>query len=633
MAQTDPTSLIFDAADRLARLGISVIPIAAGTKEPPPGFRWGEFAKRIADVSERHNWFVEHDHQLAVVAGPVSGHLVPLDYDGANGFAVHAAEYPILSTYPRVLTGSGKHHVWVRTAGPVKKSVTRLCDGSRLEVRAGTHYTLCPPSRHPSGGTYTWDVAPWRGIPLVDLGTLGLCAEPPTETIAGKPADVGPPLTEDERATIVRLVQPAYVGGQKHDTALALAGWLVNLSVPENDATIILDALAEVGDDLRQLRRAIRDTYRKAGEGIAVAGWARLVDTRDPLVTPAIAKQLDLLLRSRLPQFDLRSPVEAPVVVPEPSGRPVGPGITGRELQHKQFKPLRWIVEDMVPEGALLIAGKPKSKKSWLALGIALAVSMNGRALGSLPVIAGRVLYLDLEGNQRRIQSRIRTILGASAQPWPDDLHIFTAGEWPSGHDALPALVQWFDDYPDTVLVIVDVLQDFRPPMDRKENPYDYDRNTLKVVNQLAEQRNAAILLIHHTRKAKGEDAFDEISGTLGISSAVATNWVLSRGEDGKHTILTPNGRDLRHDEPLALLWDPLACLHTVDGTADQARLSRERQAILHFLSDDQAHSPKEIAMAVGKSIDTTQHLLLEMLHAGQIDRASYGKYARVPIK
>jgi hypothetical protein len=302
-------------------------------------------------------------------------------------------------------------------------------------------------------------------------------------------------------------------------------------------------------------------------------------------------------------------------------------------LQTKRFKPLRWIVEGMVPEGALLIAGRPKSKKSWLGLGISLAVAMNGRAFGSVPVTPGRVLYLDLEGNQRRIQDRIRTMLGANSQPWPENFHLFTAGEWPSGHDALPALVQWFDDYPDTVLVVIDVLQDFRPPMDKKENPYDYDRNTLKAVNQLAEQRGATIILIHHTRKARGEDAQDEISGTLGAPSAVATYWVLSRADDGKHTILTPNGRDLRHDDKLALIWDPLACMHTIDGTADQAALSHERQAILRALADDRPRAPKEIALMVGKSVGAVQQLLLDMLHAGQVDKVGIGQYARVPLK
>jgi hypothetical protein len=197
----------------------------------------------------------------------------------------------------------------------------------------------------------------------------------------------------------------------------------------------------------------------------------------------------------------------------------------------------------------------------------------------------------------------------------------------------LPALVQWFIDYPDTVLVVIDVLQDFRPAITKGENPYDYDRNTLKAVNQLAEAHHATIILVHHTRKMKSEDATDEISGTLGAPSAVSTYWVLSRADDGKHTILTPNGRDLRNDDKLALLWDSLNCIHTIDGTADQLSISHERQSILRVLADDRAHGPKEIAMAIGKTVNAVQLLLMEMLHAGQIDKIGIGMYARVPQK
>jgi hypothetical protein len=307
-------------------------------------------------------------------------------------------------------------------------------------------------------------------------------------------------------------------------------------------------------------------------------------------------------------------------------------GITAAELQRRQFEPLRWIVEGMVPEGALLIAGRPKSKKSWMALGLAIAVAMNGRAFGSKPVTPGRVLYLDLEGNQRRIQDRMRTILGRETVDWPDRLHIVTAGEWPEGEAALPALADWFDEFPDTTLAIIDVLQDFRPAIKKNENPYDYDRNVLKAINQLAEARHACIIVVHHTRKAKGEYVQDEISGTLGAPSAVATYWVLSRSDDGQHTILTPNGRDLRHDDTLALAWDPLNCIHTIEGKAQAIAISTERQLILKFLADDQPHSPKEIALAIGKTVNAIQLLLIDMLQDGQIDKVGIGKYARIPL-
>ena len=113
-------------------------------------------------------------------------------------------------------------------------------------------------------------------------------------------------------------------------------------------------------------------------------------------------------------------------------------GVTLAQLQHKQFEPERWIVENILPEGACLLAAKYKSKKSWLSFALGLAVSMGGKALGRLNVSQGRVLLLDLEGKQQRIQKRARSILGVQRVSWPENFHIFT--EWPQGDDGMREL-------------------------------------------------------------------------------------------------------------------------------------------------------------------------------------------------
>ena len=55
------------------------------------------------------------------------------------------------------------------------------------------------------------------------------------------------------------------------------------------------------------------------------------------------------------------------------------------------------------------MGGAPKLGKSWMALGLGIAVASGGRAFGSVPVEAGDALYLALEDSPRRLQSRLRT--------------------------------------------------------------------------------------------------------------------------------------------------------------------------------------------------------------------------------
>lgn len=302
-------------------------------------------------------------------------------------------------------------------------------------------------------------------------------------------------------------------------------------------------------------------------------------------------------------------------------------GITLAELQHKEFQPERWIVESILPEGACLLAAKYKSKKSWLALGLGLAVAMNGRALGRLAVSQGRVLYLDLEGKQQRIQKRTRAMLGIKQVDWPDNFHVFT--RWPQGDEGLKETEQWFSSYPDTALVVADVLADYRRPIEKHEQPYQYDRTTVQPFNELCERYHAAGILVHHLNKAKNDDIMDGISGTTGLPSAVNSMWGLSKDvNDSNITILHLRGRDYENEEPLALRWDHYMTMHIIEGSAHEVATSAERKSVYQFLEDDQPRTPKEIAEACNKPVESVKQLLRKMLNDGQIDKMGYGKYA-----
>src|SRR5918994_641078 len=89
--------------------------------------------------------------------------------------------------------------------------------------------------------------------------------------------------------------------------------------------------------------------------------------------------------------------------------RSVPPPIThtGNELRHKVFPPVRWAIPEMLAEGVTLFGGREKMGKSWLALGLCIAVATGGCALGNKPVQQGESLYLSLEDNERRLQDRI----------------------------------------------------------------------------------------------------------------------------------------------------------------------------------------------------------------------------------
>jgi RecA-family ATPase len=177
--------------------------------------------------------------------------------------------------------------------------------------------------------------------------------------------------------------------------------------------------------------------------------------------------------------------------------------LTAAELMGMELPPVRWAVPGIVPEGVTLLAGKPKLGKSWLALGLAIAVSCGGVALGTRRVERGEALYLGLEDNARRLQGRLGKLL--QGEEAPEGLHMATA--WPQidegGEEPLEELCAV---HPDIRLVVVDVLKRVRPRTFRQQSVYDADYESLRALHGVAARHNLAVLCVHHLRKAGAED-------------------------------------------------------------------------------------------------------------------------------
>ncbi len=77
--------------------------------------------------------------------------------------------------------------------------------------------------------------------------------------------------------------------------------------------------------------------------------------------------------------------------------------VSAAELLATEFPDPRWAVPGLIPEGATVLAARPKIGKSWLMLATAIAVASGGRALGHVPCPPGDVLYLALEDTHRRL--------------------------------------------------------------------------------------------------------------------------------------------------------------------------------------------------------------------------------------
>ena len=287
------------------------------------------------------------------------------------------------------------------------------------------------------------------------------------------------------------------------------------------------------------------------------------------------------------------------------------------ELRGKTFPPIRFVAP-FIAEGCTILAGRPKIGKSWLMLAVGLNVACEG----------GDVLYLALEDNERRLQTRIGKLLGPAGE-WPARFQYAT--QWlRADQGGLSEIREWIKKAEKPTLVVLDVLANFRPP--RGHDAYESDYGAVKDLQRIASETGVAIVIVHHLRKSSANgaeaDPFEKVSGTLGLSGAADTVLVLDR--DSRGATLYGRGRDIE-DVDMAVEFDRQSCRWRplgdaadvyVDPTSGRRswRPRRRRRPL----------SPGEIAELLGRSPGAVQQTLGRMVRDGEITKAGRGKYTVV---
>lgn len=227
---------------------------------------------------------------------------------------------------------------------------------------------------------------------------------------------------------------------------------------------------------------------------------------------------------------------------------------SAKDLQGQSFDEVRFVIPDLVPEGVTLLSGSPKIGKSWMLLGMGIGVSTGGVFLTQC-CTGGDVLYLALEDNPRRLQSRLRMAMGG--EQFPTGLHFDCSWErFPLGLKALDKLLSEHH----YTMVMIDTLEMIRPP--RRANPYEDDYRAMSGLRDLASKHRTAFVVVHHNRKSAttvsdGDDSdpLERVSGTMGLTGCVDNILVLSRLRNTKLGELYVMGRDIE-EQRLTLKLD-----------------------------------------------------------------------------
>ena len=160
----------------------------------------------------------------------------------------------------------------------------------------------------------------------------------------------------------------------------------------------------------------------------------------------------------------------------------------------------------------------------------------------------------------------------------------------------------------------------------------DVDYEAIEPFVGLASKHNVAIVLVHHlNQNPDPADPYDAFSGSSGLTAAVEGILLLTRERGQADGYLTVDGKDIRDRQELALGWDANVCTWTIQGDAEQYKLSKARQEILHVVeTTDEPVTPTFVADALGKSFNAVKKTMWEMSRDAQLASTGSGRYTVV---
>jgi DNA replication protein DnaC len=410
---------------------------------------------------------------------------------------------------------------------------------------------------------------------------------------------------------VIELVSEVYLKGQRQYWTIYTAGYLRKLGVPFEEAKEALEEfLRSQGDEELEMRLAgIEHTYKEDWDN--VKGLAGLLEL-------GLSKETYLKLQSLRTQKTKEIKTKTNEKEGEEEERKIKYSIY--ELLKATFKPPQWIIPGILPEGFTFLGGRPKQGKSFLALQIALTAVQLGK----------KVVYFALEDGPGRIQARLQS-LGLPDLEALKNIPLTFIFELPKIQSPAPedyAIHKINEHAKEADLIIVDPWLALKPDSDKKKDIVQEEYLALQTIRKLL--KNKSVLIVHHTRKAGGEDLTSALLGTTGQTAAVDNIMVLQKGKMEKKAILSFMLRDFEAKD-LGLMrlengfWQ-------IQGTAEEMMLAEEQSKIVEAIKklEEMQEKPtiKAIAELVGKKENAVKVALFELVQKGVVHRKERGVYS-----
>lgn len=319
----------------------------------------------------------------------------------------------------------------------------------------------------------------------------------------------------------------------------------------------------------------------------------------------------------------------------------------------------QWLIEPFWPSDAYgVLAAERKAGKTWAGLDLAVSVASGHPWQGQFPVAQGPVVYIVGEGGKRNTVRRVRAIArskGVSLKGLP--IHLCLVPIQITKQDHLQMVREWLEEI-DPNLVILDPFY----LSQGKANGTNLGEmgETLRDIQTIITQRNAAFAIIHHFKKTGEHKGADQLTG-VGLqewarvigTAAVKSNKVVDE-ETGRSSVELKwsfvgseipeykfkSTRDVWTDDPKSLK-SPMHYEVTIEQDDDSEPTSHNRQTtaadlnkekiarFMERLESDEWVVTAQVAEVVKRSRQVTAELLEEMAGKGLVEHRTNASKSR----
>lgn len=603
------------AAIAYAKLGLHVFPLAPRSKKTLKGSHGLHDATNDTDTISK--WWSDHPEANIGLNAGASGMAI-LDADLYKPGAEDALddlsdEIGGLPDTWTAQTGGGGYQYFFRTQDDLKSGAD--CFGPGLDFKAAGGYVVLPPSVHPSGRKYAWEISstPMNSdlAPIPPKLAAKRAKKEPQEP-AERPEPADPETIALALGAIPTAVADAY------DTWLEV-GMALHSALGASGFTL-WDRWSSKSDKYRADEMQARwDSFR--GSGVTIGSLFK--HAADHGWEPPAYTIKDF-------ERDIQGWTAAG---PEPGAIEPFPAMLVSEIEAQD---VRYLVQDLVlAKGRGLVTGAPGSGKSYLTAEIAVSVASGEPVLGQLEVEQGPVLVFNAEDDPGTItrprMGAIATDKGLRLQDLPlyhIDIDSLDLGD-PGDMARLEATILSTG----ARLLILDPLRDLH---DVDEDNSTAMKPILHSVRLLGETTGAVVMVVHHDKKGmstgRRESRSRGSSALIGWRSFSISLDHMER--DDAHRV-TPYVKAARGIAPWAFRMDETGAIKPAELTAPGSSRDNDR-AVMNSLPIGTELTRAEIEVEAGLSkqqVGRSVRNLLDMEKIEAVEQPAAGQGGRPPAK